>query len=103
MEGESASILETLLKDPFCIRGKMRTLARGRSQVNIIKSCKREHSKKPDELYEIVEACSPGPYLELFARVKGQPGPVGNEVEEYVPNRPTYANHSRNETKKRCM
>ena len=29
---------------------------------------KREHSRKPDEIYPIVEGCSPGPYLELFAR-----------------------------------
>jgi N6-adenosine-specific RNA methylase IME4 len=54
----------------FGVRGKMRTLERGRRQVNIIKSRKREHSRKPDELYEIIEACSPGPYLELFARGK---------------------------------
>lgn len=26
------------------------------------------HSEKPDEFFEIVERCSPGPYLELFAR-----------------------------------
>jgi MT-A70 protein len=29
---------------------------------------KREHSRKPDEQYEIIEACSPGPFVELFAR-----------------------------------
>jgi N6-adenosine-specific RNA methylase IME4 len=52
----------------FGIRGNMRTLAPGRRQVNIIRSQKQEHSRKPDELYEIIEACSPGPYLELFAR-----------------------------------
>ena len=40
----------------------------GRRQVNIIRSRKREHSRKPDELYDVIEACSPGPYLELFAR-----------------------------------
>jgi MT-A70 len=45
-----------------------RTLAPGRRQVNYIASRKREHSRKPDELYPIIEACSPGPYLELFAR-----------------------------------
>jgi N6-adenosine-specific RNA methylase IME4 len=81
----------------FGIRGKMRTLAQGRRQVNIIKSCKREHSKKPDELYELIEACSPGPYLELFARGKRQSWEQwGNEVEEYAPNWATYANHSQN-------
>jgi len=52
----------------FGIRGSMRTLAPGRRQVNIIKSRKREHSRKPDELYDIIEQCSPGPYIELFAR-----------------------------------
>ena len=53
----------------FGVRGKKaRTLAPGRSQVNLIESMKREHSRKPDELYPIIEACSPGPYLELFAR-----------------------------------
>lgn len=54
----------------FGIRGHLRTLAPGRRQVNIIKTMKREHSRKPDELYSIIEACSPGPYLELFARGK---------------------------------
>ena len=52
----------------FGTRGKLRTLAPGRRQVNLFASRKREHSRKPDELYAIVEDCSPGPYLELFAR-----------------------------------
>lgn len=52
----------------FGVRGKMRTADPGRSQTNIIRSRKREHSRKPDELYDIIEPCSPGPYLELFAR-----------------------------------
>ena len=52
----------------FGVRGSLRTLQPGRRQVNIISSRKREHSRKPDELYDIVESCSPGPYLELFAR-----------------------------------
>lgn len=52
----------------FGIRGKMRTLAPGRSQVNYLSTRKREHSRKPDEIFDIVESCSPGPYLELFAR-----------------------------------
>ncbi len=53
----------------FGVRGrKARTLAPGRRQTNLIASRKREHSRKPDELYPIIEACSPGPYLELFAR-----------------------------------
>lgn len=52
----------------FGVRGNMRTLAPGRRQVNLFATRKREHSRKPDELYDIIEACSPGPYLELFAR-----------------------------------
>lgn len=52
----------------FGVRGSMRTAGPGRTQVNIISTRKREHSRKPDELYPIVEKCSPGPYLELFAR-----------------------------------
>jgi N6-adenosine-specific RNA methylase IME4 len=52
----------------FGVRGSMRTLAPGRRQVNMIETRKREHSRKPDEAYDIIEACSPGPYIELFAR-----------------------------------
>ena len=52
----------------FGTKGKLRTLAPARRQVNIIESRKREHSRKPDELYDVIEACSPGPYVELFAR-----------------------------------
>jgi len=52
----------------FGTRGKLRTAAPGRRQVNLFASRKREHSRKPDELYHIIEHCSPGPYLELFAR-----------------------------------
>lgn len=65
----------------FGIRGKGRTLAAGRRQTNIVVSRKREHSRKPDELYTIIEQCSPGPYLELFAR-HPRPGwsQWGNEI-----------------------
>lgn len=52
----------------FGVKGSLRTLEPGRRQVNMIESRKREHSRKPDELYEVIEACSPGPHLELFAR-----------------------------------
>jgi len=79
----------------FGVRGSLRTFAPGRNQVNIIRSQKREHSRKPDELYEIIESCSPEPYLELFARGQ-RPGWLqwGNQVEDYQPDWPTYANHS---------
>lgn len=80
----------------FGVRGtNARTLAPGRSQVNIIKSQKREHSRKPDELYPIIEACSPGPYLELFARGARRGWSAwGNQADEYFPTWKTYANHS---------
>lgn len=52
----------------FGVRGSMRTLPPARSQVNMIESRKREHSRKPDEQYDLIERCSPGPYLEMFAR-----------------------------------
>ena len=52
----------------FGIKGRMRTLQPGRTQVNYISTRKREHSRKPDEIFDIIESCSPGPYLELFAR-----------------------------------
>lgn len=68
----------------FGVRGSMRTLQPGRTQVNLIPMPKREHSRKPDEFYQLIESCSPGPYLELFARFR-QPGwdQWGNEdVEE---------------------
>ncbi len=80
----------------FGTRGKdARTLAPGRRQVNIIKTMKREHSRKPDEQYDLIEACSPGPFLEMFARGPRQGWTTwGNQAEEYTPTWATYANHS---------
>lgn len=59
------NVTETLL---FGTRNNFRTLDPGRRQTNIIISRKRRHSEKPDEQYDLIERCSPGPYLELFAR-----------------------------------
>jgi N6-adenosine-specific RNA methylase IME4 len=62
------NVTEILL---FGVRGKnARTLDPGRSQVNMIQSRKREHSRKPDEQYKIIEDCSWGPRLEMFSRGK---------------------------------
>jgi N6-adenosine-specific RNA methylase IME4 len=67
----------------FGVRGSCRTLQPGRRQVNMIRSRKREHSRKPDELYDIIEKCSPGPYLELFARTRRQNWEQwGNELDK---------------------
>lgn len=76
----------------FGVRGSMRTLPPARSQVNMIETRKREHSRKPDEQYDLIEACSPGPYLELFAR-HSRAGWVawGEEAaDEVVPRGKTY-------------
>jgi len=66
----------------FGVKGSLRTLKPGRTQVNLLPSAKREHSRKPDELYQVIEACSPGPYLELFAR-HPRPGwlQIGDQLE----------------------
>jgi N6-adenosine-specific RNA methylase IME4 len=84
----------------FGVRGKnARTLAPGRSQVNLLATRKREHSRKPDEIFDIIEACSPGPRLELFARGK-RPGWTswGNQADEnYQPSWDTYAFNSASE------
>ncbi len=89
----------------FGIRGKLRTLDPGRRQVNIIRTRKREHSRKPDELYDVIEACSPGPYLELFARGKYSKNWLvwGDQSSSYKPDWPTYANHSKSDRKLRLL
>lgn len=77
---------------------KARTLAPGRSQVNIIRTMKREHSRKPDEQYPIIESCSPGPFLELFGRGSRDGWTTwGNQADEYEINWATYSNHSQSE------
>jgi len=82
----------------FGIRGKLRTLQPGRSQVNIIRTQKREHSRKPDEQYEIIESCSPGPFLEIFARGEREKWfGFGNQANsDYKPDWETYKNNSAN-------
>ncbi|SMX38386.1 hypothetical protein MAA8898_01564 [Maliponia aquimaris] len=98
------NVTELLL---FGVRGKnARTLAPGRSQVNfiegtepdgdLIKTRKREHSRKPDEQYEIIESCSWGPYLELFARGARENWTVwGNQADaSYEPDWKTYKYNS---------
>lgn len=80
----------------FGVRGKKaRTLSPGRRQVNLIATRKREHSRKPDELYRIIEECSRGPFLEMFAREtrKGWVG-WGNQADGYDITWDTYANNS---------
>ena len=89
------NVTEILL---FGVRGKnARTLAPGRSQENIILTQKREHSRKPDEQYDIIDNCSFGERLELFARGQRDGWTVwGNQSDEYTPDWATYSNHSQN-------
>jgi N6-adenosine-specific RNA methylase IME4 len=78
------NVTELLL---FGVKGSLRTLAPGRRQVNLIRSRKREHSRKPYEVYEIIEECSPAPYLELFARERipsARWTQCGDEIETYM-------------------
>jgi N6-adenosine-specific RNA methylase IME4 len=84
------------------VRGKKaRTLPPGRRQVNYLSSRKREHSRKPDELYPIIEACSPGPYLELFARgVRPHWTAWGNQADGSY--RPTWKTYMRNSSANMC-
>ena len=88
------NVTELLL---FGVRGKnARTLPPGRRQVNYMSSRKREHSRKPDEQYELIESCSSGPYLELFARgIRPNWTYWGNQADEtYKPTWDTYAYNS---------
>lgn len=88
------NVTEILL---FGVHGdSFRTLSPARSQVNLIRAQKREHSRKPDEFIPLIESCSPGPYLELFAR-GDRPGwdMWGNQAtSDYEPTWQTYANHT---------
>lgn len=88
------NVTEILL---FGIKGdKNRTLEPGRSQVNLIRSIKREHSRKPDEFISLIEQCSSSPFLELFARGNRNGWDMwGNQAtEKYEPDWNTYANHT---------
>lgn len=88
------NVTEILL---FGVRGKnARTLQPGRTQVNYMGTRKREHSRKPDEQYGLIEACSPGPRLEMFSRGTRRGWTVwGNQADEsYEPTWDTYSHNS---------
>ena len=88
------NVTEMLL---FGVKGdKNRTLDAGRSQVNLVRAMKREHSRKPDELIPLIESCSSAPFLELFARGnrKGWDMWGDQATEDYEPDWNTYANHT---------
>ena len=88
------NVTEILL---FGIRGdKNRTLDPGRSQVNLIRSIKREHSRKPDEFVNLIERCSSAPFLEIFARGDRAGWDMWGDqaVDSYEPTWNTYSNHT---------
>lgn len=88
------NVTEMLL---FGIRGAgNRTLSAGRKQVNLLRTVKREHSRKPGEFIDLIESCSAGPYLEMFARGQRDNWDMwGDQAEEdYEPTWATYANHT---------
>jgi N6-adenosine-specific RNA methylase IME4 len=76
------NVTELLL---FGVKGNLRTRQPGRTQVNLLMSRKREHSRKPAAVYDLIERCSPPPYVELFARerVKGWTQ-WGDELDTYA-------------------
>ncbi|HEX3948976.1 MAG TPA: MT-A70 family methyltransferase [Steroidobacteraceae bacterium] len=93
------NVTEILL---FGVRGKnARTESPGRSQVNLIASRKREHSKKPEEQYDLIESCSTGPFLELFARGARRGWSYwGDQADKfYQPTWATYAHNSKTSKK----
>jgi N6-adenosine-specific RNA methylase IME4 len=56
---------------------------------SVIRAPKREHSRKPDQLYEMIEAMYPDlPKFELFARGPARPGwgTWGNEATRILPD-----------------
>lgn len=87
------NVTEILL---FGVCGRnVRTLQPGRSQTNIISTRKREHSRKPDEQYDIIEKCSWAPRLELFSRGNRKGWTCwGNQSDDYQIEWETYKNHS---------
>jgi N6-adenosine-specific RNA methylase IME4 len=86
------NVTELLL---FGVKGRLRTLAPGRRQVNIILTRKEEHSRKPAAVYDLIQQCSVGPYLEMFARARVTGWEQwGDEVDSYADNRPYYPQYN---------
>ena len=86
------NVTELLL---FGVRGTMRTQSRGEPRSTFLATRKQEHSRKPEEIYRIIEACSPGPYLELFAGTTRGLVFWGDEVDTYLGSRPNYPAYTR--------
>jgi N6-adenosine-specific RNA methylase IME4 len=68
----------------ICTRGKMPVPAPAQRPQSVITAPRREHSRKPDEAYALIERMYPElPKIELFARGQGRPGWAvwGNQAE----------------------
>lgn len=66
------------------IKGKMWGTRKPGTIAQVIAAPRREHSRKPEEIYERIEALFDGPYIELFARSQ-RPGwgTWGNETGKF--------------------
>lgn len=81
----------------FCTRGK--APVKFKSQPTWFNAPVQEHSRKPDEIYPLIERLSDGPYLEIFARRRPPSNRGwsiwGNEVDSdlVIPNYPVPGDH----------
>lgn len=75
----------------FAVRGHLRL--KRRDLVSIIHEVRTRHSRKPKAAYRLIEAGSPGPRLELFARQRRDGWDAwGNEVtSDICLDAPTFA------------
>lgn len=76
---------QELLLVGYCGNLKKASVIKRESVHNIICDQKREHSRKPDQTYDLIEKVSLPPYLELFARTK-RPGweAWGNQTDKFI-------------------
>lgn len=54
--------------EPLLLAARGKPKWHSKSERNLWVAPIREHSRKPDAVYEMIERASPGPYLEIFAR-----------------------------------
>ena len=63
-------------------KGSPKRLSKSVKQLVI--SPRREHSRKPDEIYNYIEDLLDGPYVELFARTKRKGWDSwGNQIDKF--------------------
>jgi N6-adenosine-specific RNA methylase IME4/ParB-like chromosome segregation protein Spo0J len=56
------------------------------SHATLLQAARREHSRKPEEFYGLVETTCPGSKLELFARQRRDGwGAFGNDTQRFMP------------------